>query len=417
MKTTSLTTEMHNEDSTQTGGQTRAIAISEDAFVFDVDSLCAHFSRLEDGRHRRGKRYSLVVMLMLMVLAKLSGHDKPEAMADWARLRAASLAEMLKLRRTSMPHAVTYERVLAKAIQPEQFEREMSAFFAGQPEVVKQVHLALDGKQIRGTAATSEDRNEYLLGVYVPGADVMLLQMAIPTGQGELTVAPKVLKALDLQGKVVTGDAEFTQRNLSAQIVESHGQYVWKVKDNQAELRQDIQDVFAERPCGEVAAPANAHAQSAQTDVRRYTQHDCGHGRIERRTITVSSVLKDYSDWPYLEQVFKLDTTVTFKKTSHGFSKVTYGVTSLPADQANPRQLLAYVRHHWQIENGSHYRRDVTFKEDGCDLRRRPVAHLMAILNNIATGLIALAGFKNAAHARRVFDARPVHAFALLVSP
>jgi Transposase DDE domain len=180
--------------------------------------------------------------------------------------------------------------------------------------------------------------------------------------------------------------------------------------------------VFAERPCGEVevAAPVTSvtsvSAQRAHTDVRRYTQLDCGHGRIEQRTISVSSLLKGYSDWPYLEQVFKLDTTVTIKKTRHSFRKVTYGVTSLPTDQASPRQLLAYVRCHWQIENGSHYRRDVTFKEDGCDLQHRPVAHLMAILNNITTGLIALAGFKNAAHARRVFDARPAQAFAMLVS-
>ncbi len=189
------------------------------------------------GQAWRGKRYSLVVMLTLMVLAKLSGHDTPEAMADWARLRAAGLAEMLKLKRTSMPHAVTYERVLAKAIQPEQFEREMNTFFARQPEVSQQVQLALDGKQIRGTA-TAEAGNEYLLGVYVPGADVMLFQMAIPTGQGELTVAPKVLKALDLQGKVVTSDTEFTQRNLSTQIVESHGHYVWKVTTVQPEERR-----------------------------------------------------------------------------------------------------------------------------------------------------------------------------------
>ena len=396
---------MPDEDSTHAG----AMAISEEAFVFEVSSLCAHFSRLQDGRHRRGKRYSLVVMLTLMVLAKLSGHDKPEAMADWARLRAAGLAELLKLKRATMPHAVTYERVLAKAIAPEQLEREMSAFFAQQSSVGQQVHLALDGKQIRGTASGPDAGNEYLLGMYVPGADVMLLQMAIPAGQGELTVAPKLLKALDLQGQVVTGDAEFTQRNLSIQIVESLGHYVWKVKDNQAELRQDIQDVFE--------VPAPAQAPRAQPDVRSYTQHDCGHGRIEQRTITVSSVLKGYSDWPYLEQVFKLDATVTFKKTGRGLSKVTYGVTSLSASQASPRQLLAYLRGHWQIENGSHYRRDVTFREDGCDLRRRPVAHLMAILNNIATGLIALAGFKNAAHARRVFDARPAQAFALLVSP
>jgi predicted transposase YbfD/YdcC len=396
------------------------VAISAEAFVFDVGSLCAHFSRLQDGRHRRGKRYSLVVMLTLMVLAKLSGHDRPEGMADWARLRAAGLAELLKLKRASMPHAATYGRVLAKAIQPEQLEREMNAFFAQQRKVSQQVQLALDGKQIRGTATGPDAGNQYLLGVYVPGADVMLLQMAIPDGHGELTIAPKVLKALDLQGKVVTGDAEFTQRKLSIQIVESHGHYVWKVKDNQPELRQDIHDVF------DLAASAPAlHAQAA---LRSYTHLDAGHGRIEQRTIAVSSGLKGYADWPHLEQVFKLDTTVTFKKTRQGFSTVTfkktrqgfstvtYGVTSLPAHQASPRQLLAYVRGHWQIENGSHYRRDVTFKEDGCDLRRRPLAHLMAILNNLATGLIALAGFKNAAHARRVFDASPDRAFALLVS-
>jgi hypothetical protein len=102
--------------------------------------------------------------------------------------------------------------------RPEQLEREMNAFFAQQPSVGKQGQLALDGKQIRGTAAAPtaaaptaaaptaaaptaapDAGNEYLLGVYVPGADVMLLQMAIPAGQGELIVAPKVLKALDLQ--------------------------------------------------------------------------------------------------------------------------------------------------------------------------------------------------------------------------
>jgi len=123
------------------------------------------------------------------------------------------------------------------------------------------------------------------------------------------------------------------------------------------------------------------------------------------------------------------------KKTGERYSYVTYGVTSLSPEQADPRELLKTVRGHWQIENGSHYRRDVTFNaegplgEDGCDLRRRPVAHIMSILNNIATGLkvavlgaIALAGFKNSAQARRTFaegpfgDARPVQAIALLVS-
>ena len=31
------------------------------------------------------------------------------------------------------------------------------------------------------------------------------------------------------------------------------------------------------------------------------------HGRLEERTLTVSSLMNDYLDWPYLGQVFKLE--------------------------------------------------------------------------------------------------------------
>jgi len=34
---------------------------------------------------------------------------------------------------------------------------------------------------------------------------------------------------------------------------------------------------------------------------------DDGHGRLEERTITVSSLLNDYLDWPSVQQVFKLE--------------------------------------------------------------------------------------------------------------
>jgi predicted transposase YbfD/YdcC len=39
---------------------------------------------------------------------------------------------------------------------------------------------------------------------------------------------------LDLRSKVVTGDAMFAQRDLSQQIVDAGGDYVWTVKDNQS---------------------------------------------------------------------------------------------------------------------------------------------------------------------------------------
>jgi hypothetical protein len=42
---------------------------------------------------------------------------------------------------------------------------------------------------------------------------------------------------LDLRGKIVTGDAMFAHREISLQVVETGGDYVWTTKDNQATLR------------------------------------------------------------------------------------------------------------------------------------------------------------------------------------
>jgi hypothetical protein len=41
-----------------------------------------------------------------------------------------------------------------------------------------------------------------------------------------------------------------------------------------------------------------------------------GHGRLEERTSTVSSQLNDFLDWPYPEQVFKLERRITTLKAT-----------------------------------------------------------------------------------------------------
>lgn len=406
---------MKQQTQTQEAGdkhniETAWVAYSSEGILFDVGSLCAHFSRLIDGRKARGKRYTLVTMLLLMTLAKLCGEDTPEAIADWARERGEALAGMLKLKRSAMPHATTYGRVLRKAVLPETFEREMLAYFAQQPDVLNAHQRCIDGKQVRGTELVAGEGNVYLLGVYVPGTGVMLMQVELATGEGELTVAPHVLRALDLQGKVVTGDAAFTQRSLSLQIVEAGGDYVWKVKDNQPSLLAAITLLFAP------PTPALPGFSTPKSDFRTCRETTCGHGRIETRTLTTSSLLQDSSDWPHLAQVFQLTCERTNKKTGETTRTNTYGVTSQSAAQAGPSTLLRQVRAHWGIEGASHQRRDVTFHEDFCDLRRGHSAHLMAILNNLAIALITRAGFANAAHARRVFAARPQDALMLLTT-
>lgn len=99
------------------------------------------------------------------------------------------------------------------------------------------------------------------------------------------------------------------------------------------------------------------------TDFRTARSVEKGHGRLEKRSITVSSLLAQYSSWPELAQVFKLESQRT-DALGRTETEVRYGVTSLPAHLASPQRLLALSRAHWGIENGLHYRRDATLHED-----------------------------------------------------
>lgn len=101
------------------------------------------------------------------------------------------------------------------------------------------------------------------------------------------------------------------------------------------------------------------------------TTVDKGHGRLERRTIRVSSELVGYSDMPGLAQVAEVRTRVTVLKTGEVREHVRYLFTSLTAAQADPARLLELSRGHWRIENTLFHVKDDSFGEDRHVLQRR----------------------------------------------
>lgn len=68
-----------------------------------------------------------------------------------------------------------------------------------------------------------------------------------------------------------------------------------------------------------------------------------------------------------------------------------YYATSLSQRQYGDEELIKIVRDHWAaIENGSHYRRDNTFDEDGCQVSQRGAVQVLSTLRNLALGLYEL---------------------------
>jgi predicted transposase YbfD/YdcC len=375
------------------------LALPEQGLLFDLEELYRRLQTVPDRRKRRGRRYPLAALLMIGVLAKLAGQDSSRALAQWARLRQQELSELFQLQRQTMPHYSTWSRVLGHAVSPEDLEQAMSQFFTQQKrrKAPKRgsIQVCLDGKTLRGTIPAGQSQGVHLMAAYLPSQGVVLMQMEVGEKTNEITVAPKIVQTLDLSGVVVTGDAMQAQRKLSAQIVDAHGDYVWTAKDNQPELREEIALLFA---------PQQSHPgwSAPPTDFQQATTFNKGHGRLEKRTITVSSLLAGYSTFPYVAQVYQVE---SWAKLTGGRSQheMRYGLTSLPAAVASPDRLLELVRGQWQIENGLHYRRDMTLREDHSQLRMGHAPHVLAILNNIVVGLVARQGQTNLAEARREF--------------
>lgn len=243
----------------------------------------------------------------------------------------------------------------------------------------------------------------HLLSALAHHVGVTLAQHAVDDKTNEITAVETLLQGLVLEGRVMTMDALLTQRQVAQTIVDKGGDYVMIVKENQPQLHADIALVFAQPPWGDLQETASTV--------------DMGHGRIEQRTLTASSALAGISSWPGLAQVFQLERQVTRKKTGEERDEVVYGVSSLGAERATPSQLLALVRGQWQIENRSHWVRDVTFDEDRSQVRCGSIPQVMAALRNTTIGLLRTAGYANIAAACRRFAAQPDLALALIGIP
>lgn len=385
--------------------------VDENGLVFELDSLDAYLTKVEDPRDRRGKQYVLATLLVLMLLAKLGGEDTPSGITDWVAGRKETLKKLKVLRRAKTPCHMTYRRVLQNILNSDELEALMRKYHQLRLQEEQEIVLSMDGKALRGTIRRGETRCVHLFAVYIPQQGLVLGQAEVDCKENEIVISPHVLRQVNLSGVIVIGDAMHTQRAASVQIVSDGGDYLWFVKDNQARTRWAIKKLFVHKVCNLQKGCA------LSKDFQMVSKVNKSHERIEQRTILVSSLLNDYVDWPHVAQVFRLDHLVWHCRYGGKTRETIYGLTSLSSTQrASPARLLALTRTNWGIENDSHYRRDVTLHEDATRLTLGQAGHSIAILNNLVIGLCLSQGFQNLAQAQRRFSARLQEALRLILT-
>lgn len=168
----------------------------------------------------------------------------------------------------------------------------------------------------------------------------------------------------------------------------------------------------------------------AQVSVAQERSGKARHGRKETRTVWALSsvVLNDYvgssgtaqQPWPGVAQVLRLHRVVESKdtatKTWQTTGEVAYAITSTPAAEAQAEMLLRRWRGQWQIENGLHWVRDVTFGEDASLIFKGQAPLVFAVLRNSALSLLSTLNMPSLSAAMRHLGSQPAAVLTLFAS-
>jgi hypothetical protein len=218
-------------------------------------SLPALLAAIPDPRGRQGLRHPLAAMLAAVVCGLLAGSRGCDAIADWIRNQEQKFWHLLGFKRKP-PCANSYRNVLAE-LPPEQLETLIQQWLEpllgefGEQCSGELQAFSLDGKSLCGTL-NPHGRSVHLLALFDQRSGGVLRQLAMPAKTNEHKAALELLKQVVLRGRVITGDAMFCQRDLCRQIIDSGGDYLITVKDNQPELKAAIAAEFEPHfsPCG-----------------------------------------------------------------------------------------------------------------------------------------------------------------------
>ena len=308
-----------------------------------------YFSSLTDPRrtHKGHHLYPLEEILFLCISAVISGSD------EWTTISMFGHAKLNWLRGYyPYKHGIPSHDVLGKvfsALDPIEFSKCFTEWVNSLSALTKGEVIAIDGKSICGSDDKDSGKSAlHVVSAYATESRLCLGQQAVDAKSNEITAIPALLRLLDIKDCTVTIDAMGCQKSIAGIIKKEEAEYVLAVKDNQPELREQVEKVLI------LSGKATSN-----------TEIDIGHGRIEQRKCLVTdelTFLDGKEEWPGLKSIAKITSERIDKRSGAKSVQTSYYISSLSADAA---MIGKAVRSHWAVENNLHWELDIVFKEDG----------------------------------------------------
>jgi predicted transposase YbfD/YdcC len=341
-------------------------------------------SYIADSRDNRGKRHSLVFIIVAVILAIISGRSKTSSIHRFIENRIIWLRNITQIE-DAQPISRAHLPRLLDGINWTSLDQLITQHFKQylSPSSSEQDWLAIDGKVLRGTVRSGEQQAIIHVTGHESRTEVAQAQQS-GTKSSEIPVVRKLLKEHGLEKHKISLDAHHCNPETTRQIALAKGIYLTQVKENQPIL----------------LAQCQALSQTGAA-LFKSEDHEKAHGRLTSRYAAVYSLESVSLDKRWNES--KLQTLIVIKRKTQDIKKdksseaKSYYISNqviTPTCSVGATELAHAIRKHWGVESNN-WILDVTFNEDKVETKASNQSYILGRLRGFALQLFRKAKIKN----------------------
>ncbi len=351
-----------------------------------LDELLTDLGKLQDSRREEGKRHQLEFVLLIVILATMSGYLGYRAIEDFLEKHEAQLVEMFQPEKERIPSYSTVRRVLMKISFIEFrdiYKSWLAKYRAKESTIAPDNWCGVDGKALRGTIDSDPNDYVHLVSIFSTFEKVVLDTGQVESKSNEIPLVQQMIKESDLAGVIFTLDALHCQKKTTKIIKDTGNDYTIGVKENQPILLRQIK-----------LNMENSDPLSEDTTIEK------NRGRIETRTVTVYNNLEGMRpDWKGLKRIVKVERGANHIKAAKHTAETAYFISSATECA---REFNRGIRGHWHIENSLHWTKDVVFKEDASKIKAGNAPENISLIKSMVMTVFRKNDFTSMTKAIRV---------------
>lgn len=196
-------------------------------------NLRKELATLKDKRRGQAQQHKIDVVLMITIMATMSGYQGYRAIGDFAQRYKKQIVKYLELEKDRVPAYATVRRVVQE-IDHKKFGDIFTKWMKHYMRKSNTQWIAVDGKAIKGTKQKEEDKKlAHLVSFFASDSKEILIARKTADKSNEIPLVQKMMEEFPLKDMIITLDALHCQTKTLQAIKDNGNDYVVQVKENQ----------------------------------------------------------------------------------------------------------------------------------------------------------------------------------------